>query len=76
VKGALNVCVPPQELVTVKEPLDGALLKEMDPLRSKLFDAGSQGPGVAIKLFMAQGTVLQGAGALMFTVNVQSGSAE
>ena len=75
-KGALNVCVPPQELVTVKEPLDGALLKVMVPLRSKLLVAASHGPGVAITLLMAQGTVLQGAGALMVTEKVQSGSAE
>lgn len=33
VKGALKVCeLPPQELVTVSVPVDGAFTKEMEPL--------------------------------------------
>jgi len=55
VKGALNVCEPPQELVTVRVPVVGGETKVTVPETLYWLFPGLHALGVAVKLVMSQG---------------------
>lgn len=70
VKGALNVCEPPHELVTVKVPVAGGLLKVKFPERVYRLVDGLQAPGVLVALNEQKTGTTQATGAVYDEVAV------